>query len=82
MSTHTYPTTDSRQPTEIETEPRTDSQPTDEPTRSDGPLDTSSDRDTASGIARCQQQFAAHNTDRLRNCVDDENHAMPTPHDP
>lgn len=85
MSTHTYPTTDTQatntRPTDTRTtEATSDSRATYQPTLDHG--EAASDRDADSWVARCQRQFDTRGTDRLRNCIDDENHAMPTPTDP
>lgn len=85
VSIHTYPTTDSRPTTQTETTRPADSRPTSDPTEPDESHErhgTATDADTDSWVARCQRQFDSQRTDRLRNCVDDENHAMPTPRDP
>ena len=98
MSLHIHPTTDSRQSTPTETDrpidgPPTDpsptgtppaSEPDDSPEADDAPEaeETATDGESRSGIAQCQRQFDVFDTARLRNCVDDENGAMPTPQDP
>lgn len=70
MSTHTYPT--------AETRPHGD-EPTSQPT-----LDNQSGRtkatdcDDDSWVRRCQSQFDSAATDRLANLVDAANQAMPT----
>ncbi|MCD2204780.1 hypothetical protein [Halobacterium sp. KA-6] len=72
MSTHPQHATESN-PTTSETPPGTASQPT--------PASDDTDRqhgDTPeSWVARCQSQFDAARSDRLRNLADDANHAMP-----
>jgi hypothetical protein len=75
VSTHTYPTADTR--------PH-DAEPTYQPT-----LDRQSDReattttatvdcDDDSWVTQCQSQFDSARTDRLANLVDEANQAMPT----
>lgn len=73
MSTHTYPTTDTRQP-----EPAPTYQPTIDRQHDEQTSPAATDHEADSWVARCQSQFDAARTDRLCNLVDAENQAMPT----
>jgi hypothetical protein len=88
VSTHTRRTTESHPDTDSRAPPAPADAPAGDGTRTGGssdaddhpatpPSDLDDARGDRSGTSRCQRLFSAHETARLRNLADAENHAMP-----
>lgn len=69
--------TNSRHSTESQTTTPAQSTPADAASAEATPTEAPDPDDAESWVKRCQRQFDADRTDRLRNLADGENEAMP-----